>query len=54
MTDKYDPDAKCPKCGNSHINTTYSGGLIEALLRKCLRCTYEWSEHTLDESEATS
>ena len=44
---KYDSQRKCPKC-LADASTRYRGG---RLLRRCLRCGYEWTEEPLDTLE---
>ena len=55
---KYNPDAKCPKCGDDDISTYYEGRYerftykVRGLLaRQCRRCHYTWDEEPLDVEE---
>lgn len=60
----FDPDAKCPKCGNTEVETDHvekgTGSRYapcvecrkyeraEHLDRRCSRCGYTWPEATVD------
>jgi predicted nucleic-acid-binding Zn-ribbon protein len=56
----YDPGARCPKCGNDGVSTTYKDGKLalpwvlymvelgEYIGRRCQRCGYTWEEATVD------
>ena len=58
MANKYNPSAKCPKCGHEVVFTSYqkqrsytclsgcSDG--EHLHRTCQRCQYQWPEAVLE------
>jgi len=43
---KYDPNAKCPKCGCEQVMAFYDER--DQLLRTCIRCLYDWTEKPLD------
>lgn len=59
MMKKYDPDAKCPKCGCEDVRTFYHnersyrhddicyGVDHEHFHRTCERCKYHWVEDVL-------
>ncbi len=42
---KYNPKAKCPKCGYGGISTEYGRHGME---RHCCQCSYSWIELPLD------
>lgn len=61
VMEKYDPEAKCPKCGNDDISSKfYEKGKFDYydgyhqhaeysfIERHCCRCHYEWKEKPLD------
>ena len=50
--DKYNPEALCPKCGDSNIISEYRSVDAdelweETIRRKCNRCGYEWAEEPI-------
>jgi len=62
---QYNPDAKCPKCGNGVTNDKYREKercatpdditdvtvTLEHIERTCLNCGYSWDELPLDEEK---
>lgn len=43
----YNPNAKCPKCGNNHITTSY-WQKADLMKRCCMKCNHQWAEKPLD------
>lgn len=63
MSETYDPDRPCPKCGNTIISTEFRRGhhgisagwatlampYENQMVRHCGRCDFRWYETPLDE-----
>lgn len=52
MTRIYDKFNKCAKCGSTACTTRYVPEL-ESIARKCLVCTYQWTEIPQDQKKET-
>lgn len=55
---RYDPNARCPKCGGRNIGSRYAEHLDrvrdtikKTIKRVCARCLYEWEEAPLDATD---
>lgn len=48
MSDRYQPNRTCAKCGYASIKDHISRANNMRIRRTCLRCRYEWDEYTLD------
>lgn len=44
---KYNKQARCPKCGNDWIGTEYDDHICK-MIRKCGGCGFQWLEEPLD------
>lgn len=49
---RYDDKAKCSKCGNNGVTTTYDPA-NDRIGRCCRKCGHRWTEEPLDQDGGT-